>query len=116
MITLQNMTRRMMVFNLRHEAYCSDGDCACHQMPVALAAETKTGARAFRQATKRIPAVLTILAQGIAVVKDTALKVPEVAKAVADGKLRVVRKVVPKQKEVVREAASKPMPKRGRSR
>jgi len=91
-VTLENRLRQMQLFNLDHEAYCRDGACSCAEVTVVVAAENpRTGERAPRVVSKRVPAVLTLLArERRSGLPDAVLRVPAVRAALASGRLRVV--------------------------
>ena len=80
-VTLINATRRMKVINLPHDSYCAAlGTCAC--VP-------RDGARALCSA-------LTLAAGASAPgLDDAVLRVPDVARDVRAGELRVRREVPP---------------------
>ena len=79
-VTITNASGRMKAFDLLHDVYCeASGACACSML----------GGRNSR----RIPSSLTI-PTGAAVenLPDAVLRVPEVARAITRGELRVQRK------------------------
>lgn len=91
-VTLESRVRQMQVFNLPHDAYCADGDCACTDTAVLVIDENpRTGERAPRRVTRKTPDSLTLLARERRVDLPTAvLEVPEVRAAIARGLVRVV--------------------------
>lgn len=91
-VTLENRIRRMQVFNLDHDAYCSAGECACSDITaVVVEHNPRTGERAPRQVLKKAPAALTLLAlEKRGGMRDSILAVPEVRAALERGLVRVV--------------------------
>ncbi|HYM96989.1 MAG TPA: hypothetical protein VET26_06805 [Candidatus Sulfotelmatobacter sp.] len=91
-VTLESRVRQMQVFNLPHDTYCSDGDCACSDTAVVVVEENpRTGERAPRRVARKTPDSLTLLArerrEGL---PTLLLDVPEVRAAIARGRVRVV--------------------------
>jgi len=83
-VTLKNTQRQMLVFNLGHESYCKAlGACACRIVRRAGTPASVPG--------RRVCSSLTVLAGAAAEALPRAvLAVPEIARAVASGALRVV--------------------------
>jgi hypothetical protein len=91
-VTLESRVRQMQVFNLPHDTYCRNGDCACSDTAVVVVEENpRTGARAPRRVARKTPDSLTLLARERRAGLPTALlEVPEVKAAIARGRVRVV--------------------------
>ena len=92
-ITLENRERRMQVFNLPHDIYCEAIEyCACTPTEVTTVLEdARTGERAVRMRTKRIPASITLLArERWSGLPEAVLRIPEISRAVERGVLRVL--------------------------
>ena len=91
-VTLENRLRRMQVFNLDHEGFCASRECACSEITLAVVDEhPRTGERAPRHVTKRIPSSLTLLAlERRAGLPTAVLGATDVQAALARGHLRVV--------------------------
>ncbi len=91
-VTLESRVRQMQVFNLPHDAYCGDGDCACSDTAVVVVEENpRTGERAPRRVARKTPDSLTLLArERRADLPAALLDVPEVKAAIAHGRVRVV--------------------------
>ncbi|HET9621809.1 MAG TPA: hypothetical protein VFP84_10600 [Kofleriaceae bacterium] len=90
-VVLESRLRRMQVFNLPHESFCR-AQCACTKLALTVIAENpRTGERAPKHLTKRIPGSLTLLALerkgGLA---NAVLEVPELEAAVRAGHVRVL--------------------------
>ncbi len=81
-VKITNSSGRMKVFNLTHDAYCeASSECAC----------TMVGGRNSR----RIPSSLTIPTGAVIMnLPDAVLRVPEIARSIALGELRVQRERV----------------------
>lgn len=92
-VGLHNRERRMQVFNLPHELYCTaSGQCGCREQRVTTVEEDPmTGDRRPRSQVRRLAASLTLLArekrEGL---PEAVLKIPEVKRAVDAGQLRVL--------------------------
>jgi hypothetical protein len=91
-VTLESRVRRMQVFHLPHEVFCRAGHCACADVTVVVVAENpRTGERAPRRTTQRVPGSLTILAlerkRGL---PNGVLEVADVKAAIGRGYLRVI--------------------------
>lgn len=91
-MTLESRLRQIQVFNLDHDAYCRQGDCACSEISTVVVEENpRTGERAPRRVAKKAPAALTLLARerrdGL---PDAVLEVAAVQSAIACGQVRVV--------------------------
>ncbi len=91
-VTLESRVRQMQVFNLPHEAFCRDGQCACSAMAVVVIEENpRTGERAPRNFQKKAPASLTLLAlERRCGLPNVLLDVPDVRASIARGRVRVV--------------------------
>jgi hypothetical protein len=90
-ITLESRVRRMQVLNLPHEAFCRDR-CACTETTVVVVAENpRTGDRAPKRVSKKLPTSMTWLAlERRAGLSRVLLEVPDVKAAIAQGHLRLV--------------------------
>jgi hypothetical protein len=91
-VTIESRVRQMQVFNLPHDTYCADGDCACSDTTLVVLDENpRTGERAPRRVTRKTPDSLTLLARERLVDLPMAiLDVPEVKAAIARGLVRIV--------------------------
>ena len=94
-VTLINATRRMKVANLPHDVYCAaSGRCAC----------TDAGGR-------RLASSLTLAAHSAAEgIDEAALSVPDIARDVRAGEIRVKRETAspePNQRKGARRARKK---------
>ena len=100
-LTLINATRRMKVVNLPHDVYCAAlGTCACTEV-----------ARG-----RRIAASLTLPAGSTTTGLDEAvLRVPDVARDVRAGELRV-RRELPPQRTISRSRSAPRRPGRRKAR
>lgn len=93
MVTLKNLSKRMVVINLPHEMACSEERCFCGRMKVGVTELNKdTGEREVRALNKRLPGSLTLCAAGtegseIAGLPDKIARLPDVKRAKADGEL-----------------------------
>lgn len=114
-VTLESRVRQMQVFNLPHDAYCADGDCACSDTAVLVIDENpRTGERAPRRVTRKTPDSLTLLArERRADLPAVILDVPEVKAAIARGLVRVVEQKpdVPPARPAPASATPAPAPK-----
>ena len=92
-VTLINATRRMKVINLPHESYCAAlGTCAC--VP--------------RNGARPVCSALTLAAGASASgLDDAVLRVPDVARDVRAGELRVRREAPPPKPETEPRTASR---------
>ncbi len=91
-VTIQSRLRQIQVFNLDHDAYCGQGECACSDIETVVVEENpRTGERAPRRVRKKAPDSLTLLArerrEGL---RDSVLAVPTIQSAIARGHVRVV--------------------------
>lgn len=90
-VALENRLRRMQVFNLPHEIVCGTR-CACSEVSLYVVAEnSRTGDRAPKHISKRIPSALTLLSlERRADLPNAVLDAPEVAAAIGAKTLRVL--------------------------
>lgn len=91
-VTLESRLRQIQVFNLEHAAYCGAGTCVCSDITtVVLEENPRTGERAPRHISKKVPSAMTLLARerqgGL---PDAVLQVPDVRAAIDRGFVRVV--------------------------
>lgn len=91
-ITIESRLKQIQVFNLPHESYCANADCACSDIVTSVVEENpRTGERAAKQVARKAPATLTLLAkekrEGL---RDSILLAPEVKSALERGLLRVI--------------------------
>ena len=92
-ITLKNIERHIRAFNLPHDIYCAAvGKCCCQEQAVTTVEENPlTGERKPRSRKRKVPGSLTLLAlEQRENLHEAVLKIPEVARAIANKRLRVV--------------------------
>jgi hypothetical protein len=90
-VTLQSRARRMQVFHLRHDVVCRD-HCACEEVTAVTVAENpRTGERARKQLSKKVPGSITFLAlEQKPGLPSTLLELAQVKTAIDRGYLRIV--------------------------
>lgn len=65
MLTIRNLTKRTLVFNLAHEFACSATVCTCGRMKVGVQEHDKrTGERRVRAVHQRLAASITLFPKG----------------------------------------------------
>jgi hypothetical protein len=81
----------MQVFHLPHDVFCRD-QCACAEVAVVVVAENpRTGERAPKRVTKKVPGTITLLAlERKPDLPSALLELAQVKAAIGRGYLRVI--------------------------
>ena len=92
MVTLRNKTRRVLSFNLEHEAMCRAGACRCQSFRLIVTDHNrKTGVKAKRAVEKTLCPSLTLLPLEVqGGLDDGVLQCREVKAARKGGRIEVV--------------------------
>jgi hypothetical protein len=92
MVTLRNRTRRVLSFNLEHEAMCQTGECRCQPFRLIVTDHNrKTGVKAKRAVEKTLCPSLTLLPLEVRPgLDDGVLACREVKAARKAGRIEVV--------------------------
>ena len=109
MISLRNRTRRMLVMNLEHEAFCAADVCGCTPARVVVTDQSPSGVRAQRVIEKEVCASLTLLPRELrSGLSERILGCRELKAALRAGRLEVLADPRPSSQPVTteKEAAS----------
>lgn len=105
MLTIKNLTKRTIVFNLPHDKACSDTVCTCSRVKAGVVdLDPKTGDRKVRAVNQRLAHAITLFPKGtlgdavegqterpsldtVTDLLDGVGRVPEVAQARARGEI-----------------------------
>lgn len=103
MITIRNLTKGSVVFNLPHAFACSEDACTCTRTKVGVEEHNpKTGDRAIRHVNRRLGASITLFPKGhrdagkdakwldrVTDLPPHVRRVPEIANALRAGKIAI---------------------------
>lgn len=135
MITLKNLSKRTVIFNLPHAFACSETVCTCSRMKVGVTDHDKaSGDRKVRAVNQRLAHSVTLLPRGskadpkpvakgekastpapldqVSGLLDGVARVPEIVEAAARGEIEITRQpnAVAPEAAPAEPAAAEPLP------